>query len=60
MLGLCVLQSCIVGLFSVQFFSVFLVGDGEGLSPYGLVCLADESGEDAAFIRDFLRQKGQR
>lgn len=58
MLGLCVLQSCIVGLFSVQFFSVFLVGDGEGLSPYGLVCLADESGEDAAFIRELSEAEG--
>lgn len=58
MLGMCVLQSCIVGLFSVQFFSVFLVGNGEGLSPYGLVCLADESEEDAAFIKRLSEGEG--
>lgn len=58
MLGLCILQSCILGLFSVQFFSTFLVEDGEGLSPYELVCLAHEGGEDAEFIKRLSEREG--
>ncbi len=58
MLGLCVLQSCMLGLVSVQFFSAFLVGNGEGLSPYGLVCLADESGADGEFIKRLSETEG--
>lgn len=54
--GLCVIQICILGLFSVQLFSTSIIGNPDDLSPYDLVCLAGESGEDASFIQS-LRER---
>ena len=48
--GLCALQTCIIALFSVQFFSVRLVGDTDALLPYDLTLIADEGDEE--FIQE--------
>lgn len=56
--GLCVLQTCIMGLLLVQLFSTSLVKDAEALSPYELVCLAYEDEADDAFIKKLSEQAG--
>lgn len=60
MFGLCVIQSCILGLFPVQIFSAGLIGDADDLSPYALVCLGGEGEEDAAFIRSLREMNDTR
>ncbi len=48
--GLCVLHTCIIALFGVQFFSARLVTDTEALFPYDLVLIAGEGKEDDALL----------
>ncbi len=54
--GLCVLQTCIIGLFFMQLFSARLVGDTDRLFPYDLVLIAGEGEEEDAFL-DKLQEK---
>ncbi len=56
--GLCVLQTCIIALFGVQFFSAHLVTDTEALFPYDLVLIAGEGEEEEAFIQKLQKTKG--
>lgn len=56
--GLCVMQSCILGLFSVQLYATSLVKDADALSPYELVCLAGDG--DEAFIQGLREREGTR
>lgn len=55
--GLCVLQTCIIGLFFVQLFSARLVDTGE-LFPYDLVLLAGEGEEEDAFLKEIQEKEG--
>lgn len=57
--GLCVLQVCILGVFSVQLFSVSLVKDRDKLFPYDLVLIANaEFEEDEALLEKLRGMEG--
>lgn len=56
--GLCVLQTCIVALFGVQFFSARLATNTETLFPYDLVLIAGEGEEDDALLRKLEETDG--
>ncbi len=56
--GLCVLQTCIIGLFFVQLFSARLVTDTDKLFPYDLVLLAGEGEEEDAFLKEIQKKEG--
>ncbi len=56
--GLCVLQTCIIALFGVQFFSAHLVTDTEALYPYDMVLIAGEGEEEDAFIQKLQKTEG--
>lgn len=57
--GLCVLQICILAMFSVQLFSVSLVGDRDKLFPYDLVLFANaEFPEDEAMLEKLRGMEG--
>lgn len=56
--GLCVLQTCMIGLFFVQLFSARLVTDTDELFPYDLVLLAGEGEEEDAFLKEIQEKEG--
>ena len=52
------LQTCIVALFGVQFFSARLATNTETLFPYDLVLIAGEGEEDDALLRKLEETDG--
>lgn len=56
--GLCMLQTCMIGLFFVQLFSARLVTDTDKLFPYDLVLLAGEGEEEDAFLEEIQKKEG--
>lgn len=56
--GLCVLQTCIIAVFSVQLFSAGLVTDTDALFPYDLVLVAGEGDEEDAFLQSLKEKNG--
>lgn len=56
--GLCVLQTCIISLFFVQYFSAGLAADTEALFPYDLVLIAGEGEEEEAFLQTLSDKEG--
>lgn len=44
--GLCVLQTCFISVFSMQYFSACIAGDVDALFPYDLVLIADDKDEE--------------
>lgn len=59
MFGLCVLQICILAVFSIQFYSVSLVTERDKLFPYDLVLIASaEYEEDEALLHKLKEMEG--
>lgn len=57
--GLCVLQICILSVFSVQYFSVSLVQERDKLFPYDLVlCANAEFKEDEELLQKMKEMEG--
>lgn len=56
--GLCVLQTCMISLFSVQLFSAQLVTDTDSLFPYDLVLIAGEGEEEDIFLKELSEREG--
>lgn len=59
MFGMCVLQVCILAVFSLQMFSVSLVTDKDTLFPYDLVmCASAEEEEDMQLLEKMRQTEG--